>query len=78
MPKRTEVKTVSAVGSTASGRTSVGALVQAAMAAAIDACMKKGITDPDLQREAMLKAREKVKKDFAAAEAKAAKAAKRT
>jgi hypothetical protein len=66
------VSTSSAGGMTRRG---LGAAIEAAMAQAVTDCFKKGITDDDSVREAKLEARERVKREFAAAEAKAAKAA---
>jgi hypothetical protein len=53
-----------------------GAAIQKAMDDAAADAFKRGIHDPDKVRELKLKAREKVKRDHAAAVTKAARAAK--
>jgi hypothetical protein len=57
------------------GSRGLGQAIEAAMAQAVNDCFKKGVTDDDSVREAKLAARERVKQEFAAAEAKAAKEA---
>jgi len=53
-----------------------GKAIEDAMGKAVTDALKNGITDPDEILKLKLAAREKVKKDFAAASAKAAKSAK--
>lgn len=76
MPKA-EPKTASAAASSRrEGVRSLGAEIEAAMSKATMDAMKAGVTDDDEIRELKLKARDKVKKEFAAVEAKATAASK--
>lgn len=69
-------KIVTAVGTASSARSpSLASAIEEAMSEAIARCQKKGITDPDKIREAMLEARGAVKGRAAIAEEKAARKA---